>query len=230
MKNIILLFLSICFYLSTVNLLAQDLKAHFDSTYNRDPLLYNGIIFNDLYKRQVKGTQFFEENTFKKNELGISDQVFSDQYINYDVYHQKLLLTYLDDNYAQKMIEIPLENVQFFTLNDHYFEVLADNENSDNIYEVYAYKNAKILIYWLKFMKENSQDYTYTHRFSNMQRQTTLYINDHFYRIKNNKEFISYLPEEQRETVKVWMKEKKIKIEKADSQRLDQLVKYLDKL
>ena len=210
--------------------ISQNLRAQFDSIYNRDPSLYNGIIFSDIYTRSVAGTQFFKENSFKRNDLGLKDKVFEQEYINYDVYNQKLLLTYLDDNYAQKMIELPIENVTFFKIDDSYFEVLIDPENNYKIYEVFEVKEGKLLVNWTKYMKKNSSTGKYSYRFSDIQRQVWLLKNEEYFRIKNNKTFLTYIADNQNIEVQKYFKSTKFKIQKADSIALRKFIQFLNTL
>lgn len=211
------------------NSIGQTLKTHFDSIYNKDPKLYNGIIFTDIYTRSVAGTQFFEENSFRRNDLGLKTGDFQEQYINYDVYSQKLLLTYLDDNYAQKMIEIPIENIRYFTLGGRSFEVLTGPDGSYRIYQVYQYNKGKILIYWMKYMKKNSNN-AYAYRFSDIQKQIWLKINDDFFRVKNNKDLIEYINLTQKNELQAYLKTNKFKIQKEDQVKMQEFINYINTL
>lgn len=230
MKNFLFFLLFICAQLIAISSSSQSLKAHFDSIYHKDPVLYNGMVFSNIYDRSVFGTQFFEENSFRKNTLGISDKIYKEQYINYDVYNQKLLLTYLDDNNAQKMVEIPIENTQFFTISDHYFEAIEDVNKEYRYYEVFKYKDNKILIYWMKYMKNNTNNAYYPYRFSKIQRQVSLIKNKEIFKIKNNKEFISYFPDDQQKKIRSWLKSNKTKIQKATFSEMNELTSYLSEL
>lgn len=228
MKYSVVYLLFICIQLTALAVSGQDLKAHFDSTYHKDPALYNGMVFSNIYDRSVLGTQFYEENNFNKNKLGVSDKIFKDQYINYDVYNQKLLLTYLDENNAQKMVEIPIENVQFFTIADHYFESIKDLNNEYKYYEVFPFKENKILLYWSKYMKNNSNNAYYPYRFSSIKRQVSLYFDNEIFKIQKNKDFISYFPLDQQDKLRSWLKTSKIKIHKASISQMKELANFLE--
>lgn len=206
---------------------AQDQKSELDAVYNMDPELYNGIISPFIYDRSVIGTQFLEENKFRQNNVGISDRIFEDQYINYDVYGQKLLLTFLNENGAQKMFEVPIENIQFFYIGDSYFEVLVDSKNEYIFYQVFTFEKSKILIHWSKNMKHNTGSTRYAYRFSTIQKQVWLLQDEDYHKIKNNKEFIQYLPTEQQVDAQNWFKSNKIKIQKANNESLQQISDYL---
>jgi hypothetical protein len=188
------------------------------------------MIFSTIYDRSVYGTQFFEENSFRKNKLGISDKIFIDQYINYDVYDQKLLLTFMDDNHAQKMVEIPIETVQFFTIGDHYFEAIIDADKEYSYYEVFPFKGSKILIYWMKNLKNNPNNVYYPYRFSTIQRDVSLLINGELFKVKNNKVFVSYFPENRQKNIRSWLKKNKIKVQKATYTEMKELTGFLSEI
>ena len=226
MKYILSFLLFLNFSYSSI---AQELKEKFDAVYNLDPELYNGQIFTNVYRRDIDGTQFFQEKTFKQNDLSLYKKFYKDQYINYDVYSQKLLLTYLDANLAQKIIEIPLENVRFFYIENNYFEVMVGPNNDFRIFQTFNFNNNKILIYWMKNLKANTGSVYYRFRFTNLEKQMWLLLNDHYYKVNNNKTFISSFPSDQQSTIKAWLKENKIKIQKADNLELDLLSNYLKK-
>lgn len=225
-------FFFILFLFSILNAsssIGQDLKSQYDKVYNMDPELYNGEIFTNIYTRSVVGTQFYEENTFRRNNLTLLYKSFEDQYINYDVYHQKLLLTYMDENHSQKMIEIPTENIKNFYIGDNYFEVLQGPEGNYTFYQVFTINESKLLLYWVKYMKTNSTTVKNSYRFGDMQKQIWFLQNGEYTKVKNNKELVSIFSEPQYENVGTWLKENKIKIQKTDNTKLQLLVSYLNK-
>lgn len=230
MRSPFLFILFLFSILCTTQVIGQDLKSQYDKVYNMDPDLYNGIIFTNIYNRSVVGTQFFEENTFRRNDLTLGTRTFNDQYINYDVYHQKLLLTFIDESHAQKMVEIPTENIRHFYIGESYFEVLKNNEGDYKFYQVYNFNESKLLVYWIKYMKSNSTTVKNSYRFTDMRKQLWLLQDGDYTRVKNNKAFISTLPESKQSTVQTWLKENKIKIQKADHTNLQLLTAFLDSI
>lgn len=206
---------------------SQELKEQLDAVYNLDPELYNGQVFTNVFPRDVDGNQFFQEKNFRENDLALSKQFYKDRYINYDVYSQKLLLTYLDANNAQKIIEIPLENIRFFYIGNNYFEVMIGPNKDYKIFQTFNFNDNKILIYWMKNLKVNTGSVYYRYRFTNLEKQMWLLLNDHYFKINNNKSFIRSFPSEQQKSIKAWLKENKIKIQKADNLELELISNYL---
>ena len=180
-----------------------------------------------MYGKNVDGHQYFEERNFRKNKLGLNHRVYEEQYINYDVYAQKLLLTYLDDNNSQKIIEIPQELVQFFSIANNYFEMLLDEDNNYRIFQSFTFNQDKILIYWKKNLTKNTGAVYYDYRFTKMEKQIFLFLNGQYYKVKNNKRFIDQFPDEAQANIQKWLKNNKIKIQKADNSSLELLCKYL---
>jgi hypothetical protein len=209
---------------------AQELKVQLDAVYNMDPELYNGQIFTNVYRRDIDGNQFFQEKNFKKNDLTLSKKSYEDQYINYDVYSQKLLLTYLDENNSQKIIEIPLEHVRSFYIEDNYFEVIQGPDEDYKIYQTFNFNNNKILIYWMKNLILNSGSVYYRYRFTKLDKQMWLLLDGNYRKVNNNKSFLNSFPDDKKLAIKNWLKKNKLKIQKADSSELELFSNYLKEL
>jgi len=214
----------VCFNYSSFG---QELKVQLDAVYNLDPELYNGQVFSNIYRRDIDGDQFFQEKNFRQNDLALSGKFYKDQYINYDVYSQKVLLTYLDGNNAQKVIEIPLENIRFFYIGNNYFEVMTGPDNDYKIFQTFNFNDNKILIYWMKNLKVNTGSVYYRYRFTNLEKQMWLLLNERYFKVNNNKSFIRSFPVEQQTSIKGFLKENKIKIRKADTLELELISNYL---
>ena len=208
---------------------AQQLKVEFDEVYSMDPELYNGRVFNEIYRIGVYGNQFFSDEEFLKGDLGLRHQVYKDQELNYDVYRQKLLLSFNNDINARVVIEVPLLNTQFFYLGDRYFEVLPW-EDSKMIFQVFGVEKCKILIKWSKSLSIKSQTGSYQRKFSDLKKQTWVYIEGEYYPFKKNKSFIKLFGYEQQDDIEKWLKSNRVKIQKADDVSLQKLAQYCSQL
>ena len=205
---------------------AQQLKQQFDQVYNMDPILYNGRIFTDYYRTGVDGTQFFIRKSFSVGDLKVRDHVYKQQNLNYEVYKQKLLLSFTDKNNAVKVIEVPLENVQYFYLRSKYFEVIAWQDNTYKIFQVFRNGQNEILIQWFKTLKSSNTTTTNRRQFSDLKKQIWLFKDDEYYLVKNNKSFIKLFLPEQKTAINKWLKKNQIKIQKADDKKLQLLIDY----
>ena len=208
---------------------AQQLKVEFDEVYSMDPELYNGRVFNEIYRIGVYGNQFFSDEEFLKGDLGLRHQVYKDQELNYDVYRQKLLLSFNNDINARVVIEVPLLNTQFFYLGDRYFEVLPW-EDSKMIFQVFGVEKCKILIKWSKSLSTKSQTGSFQRKFSDLKKQIWFLKNGEYHHVKKNKSLIELFESEQQANLQKWFKSNRVKIQKANDADLKLLAEYCRKL
>ena len=211
----------------TDSLNAQELKSELDEVYNMNPELYNGSIFTGVYRGRVDGTQFLLSKDFFTGDIGLKVNTFKQQQLNYDVYEQKVLLSFKDDIEAIKIIEVPLANLNFFYLDNKYFEVQEWEGNSYRIFQVFGDDSLKILIHWTKTLNAGTGSQNNRSKFSNLKKRLWLYIDGDYHPIKNNKTLISHLSPDQQALVKEWLKKNKIKIQKADDEEFQMIIDYL---
>jgi hypothetical protein len=76
-------------------------------------------------------------------------------------------------------------------------------------------------------MKKNSGTTGHAYRFSKIQKQIILLQDGQHYRVKNNKDFVKYFPEEKQQNIQNWLKTHKIKIQKANNESWKQISEYL---
>ena len=184
---------------------AQQLKAEFDEVYSMNPELYNGKIFTEVYRIGVSGNQFFLNENFQSGDIGLNNQIYKNQELNYDVYRQKLLLSFENEFNARVVIEIPLLNTQFFYLENKYFEVLNWKEDSKMIFQVFGDDHCKILIEWSKSLSIKSYSGDYNRKFSDLKKQIWVLNNGEYHAIKKNKSFIKFFGSEQQDEIEKWL-------------------------
>lgn len=223
-STIILLILFIFF---ADSLLAQDtVEVKLDQVYNMNPELYNGKVFTGIYRGKIDGTQFFISKKFLTGELRLNQQVFKQQKLNYDVYDQKVLLSFKDDINATKIIELPLANVEFFYLDSKYFEVHVWL-NGYRIFQTFGINELKILLYWTRTLNAGTGSESSRSRFSSLKKRIWLFREGSYYAVKNNKTLRKLYTDEQQLILKKWQKKNKIKIQKADDEQLQMIIDYL---
>lgn len=210
--------------------ISQELKDDYDKVYNMNPELYNGQVFTEIYRGNINGSQFFVDQDFVIGDLQLLSNKYLDQSLNYDVYNQKVLLSFEDKNGAQKIIELPLENVQSFYIYNKYFEVLDGDGKRKMIAQVFRFKKNKILIHWSKNLKSSaSQGYT-VRQFNSLKKKIWIIFDGTMYPINKNQDLISLYPIDKQSELKSWLKENKLKIKKAEDPQLTLIANYLDEM
>jgi len=205
---------------------AQQLEQQLDKVYNIDPQLYNGKIFTDFYIGGFGGTQFFSGAEFQFGDLGLSNKVYKQQGLNYEVYQQKLLLSFKDKIKAEIIIEIPIEHIRFFYLKNTYFEVISWPDNSYKIFQVFGNDKNKIMIHWRRYLKSNSNAIANQRQFSELKKQIWVLKQGEYYSINNNKSFINLFDLDQQDAIKKWLKTNQIKLRNANDEKLQSLADY----
>jgi hypothetical protein len=211
-------------------LYAQELKAEFDKAYNMDPELYNGKVFTGVYRGKVDGNQFFESFVFLKGDLALNNATYPLQSLNYDVFEQKILLSFIDAIKATKIIELPLANVRYFYLEEKYFEVHLWGESKYRIFQSIANDEVSILINWTKTLNAGTGAQNNRSRFSKLKKRIWVLMEEDYHPIKNNKTFGALFSIEKQDLLKKWLKETRIKIQKADDAQLLMIIEYLDSI
>jgi len=228
MKVIGYLIIAIFLLLEIPFLQAQDLHKKLDAVYGLSPVLYNGVIYSDYYNNGVKGDQYIDGKPYKKGSLSLNESLYTNLDLNYDIYRQKILLQFETQNQAKRQIEISLEHAKAFSLGDIKFQVIQKNDSSFRIFQVIGEGHIKILIHHFKTLRTASSS-VYNYHFSDHHHKTWIQIDHEILRIKNNKQFLEYFPENI-SLIKAWLKSNKIKIKKASDSQFLALINYINSL
>src|SRR5512133_3208054 len=104
------------FILSSEAIPAQNLS-------ETDPVLYNGKIYTYHLHPETKGNQFLQDQVFSKGWLKIRGNTYETLYINYDVFHQEVILKYMTHEGVSRQIIISDAWLEAFSYDDMYFEL-----------------------------------------------------------------------------------------------------------
>ena len=208
----------------------QTDMGNLDDIYGLNPVLYNGRIYSDFYGSSVKGHPFLLNSEYAAGSIKIKNKSYSEQLINYDVFKQKVLLSFTNHTQTQQIIEIPLLNIQSFSFPDMDFQLMKMPDSSLKIFQVIGKDQFPILVYWTKSMNTASSTSIYDYQFTKTKRSLWL-VKDHlFYSIKKNKSLIKLFGKDQSMRLKKWLKRQNIRIQIANDQQLQLLSEYLNAL
>lgn len=221
--------LVLCF-LGVHDLYSQTLKEKIDAIYGLSPILYNGKIYSEFYGDKVKGHQFLLEKQTIKGDLIVQNQSFKNQQLNLDIYQQKVLLKYSDQNNAIQLIEISQHHLSEFSLEEKNFRVALEADSSFIIYQIIGNGSHQIFLNWYKKLQTISSNSSYDYQFSEAKKWMYLVIDSQWLSITNNKSLIKKIEEAKQKDLKRWLKENRIKIQKANDHQLYFLTNYLDSL
>ena len=205
----------------------QEQLNNLDDIYGLNSELYNGKVYSDFYGSSVKGHPFLLSSEYSIGSLNINDKQYDTQLINYDVFKQKLLLSFTNYNQTQRIIEIPLLNIRAFSFSDKYFQLLKMPDSSLKIFQIIGKSKTPILVYWKKSMNTTTSTSIYDYKFTKA-KKSIWFIKDHqFYPIIKNKSLIKLFDKDQAIALKKWLKSQNIRIQKASDWQLQELSEYL---
>lgn len=230
MKVLRLICIAVSLFLGVPFLTAQDLKTQIDGVYGLSPILFNGKVYSDFYNNQVKGHQFLIKKTMINGDLVIQNQIFTYQKLNLDIYKQKVLLEFEDQNKAIKLIDIPIEHLSEFSLGNKQFIIRKSDSVSYKIYQIIGDENHQFQVYWYKKLETTSSASVYDYQFSDAKKEITLVKQGDISQIIKNKSLIKSIKGSQQKEFKRWLKTNRIKIHKATDSELYLVTQYLDQL
>ena len=209
---------------------AQQDMGNLDDIYGLNPELYNGRIYSDFYDSHVKGHPFLLNPKYVIGTLRINNKSYVEQLINYDVFKQKVILSFTNNIHTQQLIEIPIFNLQSFSLEDKDFRLIKMPDSTLRIFQVIGKNHNLILIHWTKRMNTTSTASTYDYQFTSAKKQLWILKNHQLYPLKKNKSLIKLFEKEQAADLKKWLNSRRIRIQKANDQQLLYVSEYLNSL
>lgn len=230
MKILRLIFIAVPLFLGVQFLTAQNLKTQMDVVYGLSPILFNGKIYSDFYNSQVNGHQFLVRKTMTKGDILVQNQSFTNKKLNLDIYRQKVLLEFQDKNKAIKLIEIPLEHLSEFSLDQNHFIVSELDSNNYKIYQTIDNENYQFRIHWYKKLETTSTTSVYDYQFTDAKREILLIKQGDISQITKNKSLINSIEDRHQKEFKRWLKTNKIKIHKASDSELYLVTQYLEQI
>lgn len=209
---------------------AQNIKDQLDAVYGLSPILYNGKIYSDFYNKDVKGDPFLKSKSYSNGELRLRQGYFNGLDLNYDIYQQKVILQFASQNKAIRQIEVPLEHLIEFKIEEGLFQIFQQEDQSYKIYHIIGAKSTKIYLFWYKNLETIQASSSYKHEFTEAKREFHLLKEEQLIPINNNKNLRHCYPKKLQADIKKWMKTHGIKLQKANDGQLLELCQYLDSL
>ncbi len=194
-----------------------------------DPLLYNGCYYSYFPPPGTIGTPFMESSDFVKGTVKVRGVMFEGLNLNYDVYHQQLVLKYNDAIGAVSQIVISDAWLEGFSLGDMVFKVVQASDTSKKIFRVTGSGPYYILEYLSKSVALDNQVSSRNYRFSNLKIYRYLQTDAGMKPFSGNKSFLSLFTAEKQLLLRKYLRENRIRVRKCSEQELQRLVNYCNK-
>lgn len=205
---------------------AQDTLAPLDRFYGLDQTLSNGKIYTSYPPYGTKGNQYLVSPEFVPGTVTIQRTVYSDIYLNYDIYNQELLLKVVEASGAQKFIEVSKAWLTGFSLGRKRFELL-DVGKGLSIYQVLGTGNLRILYSWKKSMDLDiavgSNNYVFTHA-----ARTSYLLKDGILKSYASRGgLIRLFPKEQRKQLRGYLHKNHIRMRGASDDSIEAMIRFM---
>ena len=205
-----------------------DYLAECERKYGSDADLVNGEKYYYPY-RQSQGDPFLFSEP-RAAALRIHDKEFAGQLLRYDVFNQKLILDFKDLYGATNSLVLRDEWVKAFAFENQEFVRMKGPEGKDEYFQLISDGNLSCVYSWSKGYQLNLTSGVQSYYFTEPDTESYLVIKGQFYPYRSNRSFIKALDPGLQKTVKQFMKEVKVKVNKASDSQVRHLVEYCNSL
>lgn len=209
----------------------EEIHKYATEVYGIDDLLVNGSIYAPLHP-VAYGSQYLVKSTFSKGSLNLVGREFHDVDLKFDIEQQKVILKGFIDSVHYKVIVLNDNYIKDFLIDDKHFVNISKHLNNKSVkgfYElVYNGEFVFIKSYKKEFLGVYSNRYP-NGKYSKTNAESFIIKNNNKYTIKNKKSIFSVFPEQKQE-IKIYMKDNKIKLRKASNKSINNLMHYCDEV
>lgn len=205
-----------------------DYLAEIERKYGSDADLVNGEKYYYPY-RQSQGDPFFFPES-RAALVQIHDKEFPGQMLRYDIFSQQLILDYQDLYGATNSLVLREEWVKGFAFEKQQFVRMKDPEGQNVYFQLVSGGHLSCVYKWSKGHQLNLSSGEQGYYFTEPTKESFLVIGGQFYPYRSNRSFIKALDPGLQKTVKQFMKEAKLKVNKAPDSQIRHLVEYCNSL
>jgi hypothetical protein len=211
------------------SLVAQDAFQVLDRVYGMDPLLYNGKKYSYFLPRGTGGNQFLFSAEFLKGDMVIRGKEVYGVDLNYDIYNQKLLLQYLDENGASQIIEISGAWLDRFSLGNREFRYFSFDGEA-RIYQIMGEGPFYVLFSWRKNLKLTNSVGNSIYAFSGPVKSMFVLVDGKPHKFSSNRSFTRNFNPEFKDEIRNYIHDNGINLKKSPDQAVTDLINYIGKL
>lgn len=191
-----------------------------------DPLIQNGIYYSNPYYNAT-GHPFLGDKNLKEGTIVFRNKEYSDVMLNYDLFHQQIILGWEQDNSIQLNL-IPNEFITGFQIGSIFFRRISFNGTGAGFYQVVTEEDSLACYYRLNKIRNeaNTAGASQTYLFSEERSSAYLFINGELKRFRNNGSFLKILPDRIKSETRNYLRTNRIKMNKADVKTTEEVIKF----
>lgn len=225
--NILRLFLLLLVFFSFVPLaFSQIAKTPFGELYGLNQELYNGRRYIYFPPLQTGGHQFLEKESFSEGSVSIRGKLYTDLLLNFDIYHQQLVIRYSNQLGATEQLIISDAWLQAFSFGGKEFKYLQMPDSSFKIAQVIGEKPFEILVFWHKDLSLDTKFGATNHSFSKALKKTMLRNNELMLGFKNKRNFLKLFPKDFQSDLKKYMRKQHFSFKKSSDEAIAELLLF----
>ncbi|MDY0077139.1 MAG: hypothetical protein RBR87_07660 [Bacteroidales bacterium] len=203
---------------------SQKTKIPFGELYGLNQELYNGRRYIYFPPLQTGGHQFLEKESFSEGIVSLRGKLYTDLLLNFDIYHQQLVMRYSNQLGATEQLIISDAWLQDFSFGGKKFEQLQMPDSSYKIAQVIGKKPFEILVFWHKNLSLDTRFGATNHSFSKALKKTMLRNNELMLAFKNKRNFVKLFPKVFQSDLKKYMRKQHFSFKKSSDEAIAELL------
>lgn len=236
-KRIIILFFlfKVFFFYCQTHSNEKDYYKWFDEIIGYENTgLYDGLEYKKDYRTINKNHNYFITNKFLTGNIIYDGQSYYDIKIKYNIYNDELIVK-LPIQSGYSIIKLISEKVERFSINNHQFIRLSENNNSSSIKNISGFYEitfqSKFLFFLKKYKKSKKKQLEKKFIYSEFKdnNEYFLYYNNEYYKIKSKKDLIKLFPK-QKKDINTFYNTNRISLKSNSDIFMKRLMKHLNSL
>ena len=202
--------------------------AECERKYGSDANLVNGEKYFYPYTRSEGDPFFFSEP--RQVAIRVHEKEFAGQQVRYDIFNQEVILDI--NNIYGGITSLVLRNewVESFSFESHEFKKINGPGGKASYYQVIVDGPISCVYSWSKEYLMNLNSGVQSYYFTEAQKKSFLVINNTFFPYRNNKTFLKAFDSGQQKTIKLFMRQSKVKVNKSPDWQMRHLIEYCNTL
>ncbi len=226
-----LLLLTALFSLSDLQAQQQSITeylAECERLYGSDANLVNGEKYFYPYSKSDGDPFFFSEP--REVVIRVHGKEFAGQRIRYDIFNQQVVLDVKDIYGGITSLVLRNEWVETFRFESQLFSRMEGPDGKEAYYQVVVEGPVSCVYFWSKDYLLNLNSGVQSYYFTQPLKESFLVIGQVFYPYRSNGSFVKAFERENQKTIKQFMRQSKIKVQKAPDWQMRQLIEYCNSL
>ncbi len=196
--------------------------------YGSDAKLVNGEKYFYPYTRADGDPFFFSEP--RQAVIKVHEKEFPGQKVKYDVFNQQVILDFNDIYGGVTSLVLRNEWVESFSFESQLFRRMTGPEGDEAYFQVVVDGPISCVYSWKKDYLLNLNSGVQSYYFTEPSKESYLVINNTFYPYRNNRTFLKAFDSGQQKTIKQFMRQSKVRVNKSPEWQMRHLIEYCNSL